>query len=58
MAKRDPMLNEHLKTADRNAQYTSKTVQNEVIDLVKRQRPLSKVIHSLPSLQMNVFTAT
>ena len=34
MAKRDPMLNEHLKTADRNAQYTSKTVQNEVIDLI------------------------
>ena len=30
MAKTDPVLNEHLHSAKRNAKYTSKTIQNEI----------------------------
>ena len=30
MAKTDPILNEHLQSAKRNARYTSKTIQNQI----------------------------
>ena len=34
MSKRDEVLREHLESGKKNAQYTSKRIQNEVIDLV------------------------
>ncbi len=34
MAKGDPLLHKHLLTAKRNAIYTSKTIQNEVIHII------------------------
>jgi hypothetical protein len=33
-AQSDPLLTEHLASAPRNAQYTSKTIQNELIDVI------------------------
>ena len=34
MAKRDDTLPEHLETGRKNAQYTSRIIHNEVIDVV------------------------
>ena len=34
MARRDDTFHEHLENGSRNSQYTSKTVQNEVIDVI------------------------
>ena len=34
MSKHDPALREHIESGQKNAQHTSKTVQNEVIDII------------------------
>ena len=34
MSRRDPILQKHLEMGKKNAQYTSKTIQNEIIDIV------------------------
>ena len=36
MAKRDDKLREHLETGRKNAQYTSRIILNEVIDVVTK----------------------
>ena len=35
-AARDPILKDHLECGPKNAKYTSKTIQNDIIDCIKQ----------------------
>ena len=60
MAKSDPILKKHLTSANKNAKYTSKTIQNQIIHIyvTKIRENITKIIREkkLPYTVIGVET--